>query len=45
MRLIRLDDGLVDIFEAANGTEGWEKKKKMMVSEEAEEGSRFHGGE
>lgn len=45
MRLIRLDDGLVDVFEAANGTEGWEKKKKMMVSEEAEEGSRFHGGE
>lgn len=28
MRLIRLDDGLVDVFEAANGTEGWEKKKK-----------------
>lgn len=27
MRLIRLDDGLVDVFEAANGTEGWEKKK------------------
>lgn len=26
MRLIRLDDGLVDVFEAANGTEGWEKK-------------------
>ena len=44
MRLIRLDDGLVDVFEAANGTEGWEKKKRM-VSEEAEEGSRFHGGE
>lgn len=43
MRLIRLDDGLVDVFEATNGTEGW--KKKMMVSEEAEEGSRFHGGE